>query len=108
GGTMTVMLALVVRFDLRPGAEDAFDRLVADTTARIRTEEPGTLLYLCHTVQGAPGVRIFYELYRDRAAFQIHERQPHIKEFTVRREQYVAQPGRVELLDRLDGKGWPH
>lgn len=42
------MFALVVRFDLRPGTEDEFDRLVEETTGRIRADEPGTLRYLCH------------------------------------------------------------
>jgi quinol monooxygenase YgiN len=100
------MLALVVRFDLRPGSEADFDRLVAETTTRIRTEEPGTLLYLCHTVQGEPAARIFYELYRDRDAFRAHEDQPHVKTFLAERERHTAGPVRVEFLDRLDGKGW--
>ncbi len=101
------MIALVVRFDLRPGAETAFEHLVADTTSRIRAEEPGTLLYLCHTVRGEPGARIFYELYRDHEAFQAHEVAEHVKDFHARRQPMMAGPERVEFLDRLDGKGWP-
>src|SRR6266566_1739520 len=94
--------ALVVRFDLRPGAEPDFDRLVEATTAQIRGEEPGTLLYLCHRVQAEPTARIFYELYRNRAAFQAHEEQPHVKAFLEERERYTAQPARVEFLDPHD------
>lgn len=101
------MFALVVRFDLRPGTEDAFDRLVAEATARIRAEEPGTLLYLCHRVQGEPGARVFYELYRDDEAFQAHEVAQHVKDFHAQRKPMMAGPERVEFLDRLDGKGWP-
>jgi quinol monooxygenase YgiN len=101
------MLALVVRFDLRPGSEAAFDALVAKAVARIRTDEPGTLLYLCHEVQDEPGARIFYELYRDREAFQAHEEQLHVKAFHVDRKPYMAGPERVEFLERTDGKGWP-
>ncbi len=101
------MYALVVRFDIRYGTEDAFDRLVADVTARIRAEEPGTLLYLCHTVQNEPTARVFYELYRDREAFRAHEVAQYVKEFHAQREPLMARPGRVEFLDRLDGKGWP-
>jgi quinol monooxygenase YgiN len=101
------MFALVVRFDLRPGCEADFDRLVELTTAHIRSEEPGTLLYLCHSVKDEPTVRIFYELYRDDGAFQAHEVQPHVKEFHARRKPLMAGPERVEFLDRLDGKGWP-
>lgn len=76
------MYALVVRFDLRPGTEDEFDELVEETTARIRAEEPGTLLYLCHRVHGEPSARVFYELYRDDAAFQAHEVAAHVKDST--------------------------
>ncbi len=101
------MFALVVRFDVRPGAEETFDRLVAATTAKIRAEEPGTLLYLCHSVQSETGGRIFYELYRDHEAFQAHEVQPHVKDFHAQRKPLMAAPERVEFLDRLDGKGWP-
>lgn len=103
------MFALVVRFDLRPGSEDDFDRLAEETTARIRAEEPGTLLYLCHRVQREPGARVFYELYRDNDAFQAHEVAPYVKEFHARRAPMMAGPERVEFLDRLGGagKGWP-
>jgi quinol monooxygenase YgiN len=80
---------------------------VKETTARIRAEEPGTLLYLCHVVQGEPGARIFYELYADREAFQAHEEQAHVKAFLAERQNHMAGPVRVEFLDRLDGKGWP-
>jgi quinol monooxygenase YgiN len=101
------MFALVVRFDLAPGTEDAFDRLVAQTTARIRSDEMGTVLYLCHRVQGEPGARVFYELYRDSDAFQAHEVAEHVREFHAQRKAMMAGPERVEFLDQLDGKGWP-
>ena len=103
------MFALVVRFDLKPGTEDYFDRLVEEATARVCAEEPGTLLYLCHRIQGEPGARIFYELYRDDVAFQAHEVAAHVKDFHERRKPYMAGPERVEFLDSLGGvgKGWP-
>jgi quinol monooxygenase YgiN len=101
------MVALVVRFDLNPGAEDAFDALVTETTARIRALEPGTWLYLCHSVREEPTARVFYELYRDGEAFQAHEVAQYVKDFHARRRPMMARPERVEFLDRLDGKGWP-
>jgi quinol monooxygenase YgiN len=101
------MFALTVRFDVRPGSEDAFDELVAHTTMHIRTKEPGTLLYLCHRMQGELSARIFYELYRDNDAFQAHEGAEHVKDFHAQRKPMMAGPERVEFLERLDGKGWP-
>jgi quinol monooxygenase YgiN len=102
-----LVFALVVRFQLSAGSEEAFDRLIAATAARIQVEEPGTLLYLCHSVQGQVGARIFYELYRDRAAFQVHEEQTYIKAFLEERQRYLASEPRVEFLEPADGKGWP-
>lgn len=84
---------LVVRFTLKPGSEADFDELTAVTVAEVQRQEPGTLLYVCHQVDGAPSQRIFYELYRDRAAFDAHEAQPHVRTFLVQREA---------LLDRTD------
>jgi quinol monooxygenase YgiN len=72
---------LVVRFVLKPGREGAFDELTEKTVAEIQQHEPGTLVYLCHHVDGAPSERIFYELYRDRGAFETHEAQPHVQRF---------------------------
>jgi quinol monooxygenase YgiN len=95
---------LVVRFTLRPGHELAFDELVAETVKDIRSAEPGTLIYTTHTVADNPGVRIFYELYRDRKAFDAHEAQSHVRRFLAAREQHVASFS-VDFLDLVDGKG---
>jgi quinol monooxygenase YgiN len=80
---------LVVRFALKPGAGEAFDRLTSQTVEQIRAHEPGTLLYVVHCVEGDPDVRLFYELYRDRAAFDDHEAQPHTRRFLAERGRYL-------------------
>ncbi len=101
------MFGLVVRFDLEEGSAEGFDQLVGETAPLIRSQEPGTLIYACHAVQGEPSTRIFYELYRDREAFEELERQPHVKRFLAEREQYFAGPPRVEWLSFQGGKGVP-
>jgi quinol monooxygenase YgiN len=71
------MFGLSVRFTCKdPESAEGFDKLVAETVAQIKTNEPGTLVYAVHTVEGKPLERIFYELYRDRGAFDAHEEQP--------------------------------
>ena len=96
--------ALVVRFTVRPEAEAQFDALVAETAAGIREREPGTLVYACHSVRGKPRQRIFYELYRDRAAFDAHEAQEHTRRFLAERNQYLAAR-EVDRLSLLISKG---
>jgi quinol monooxygenase YgiN len=96
---------LVVRFVLRPGHEELFDELVASTLAGIR-REPGTLIYASHRVEAEPRVRTFYELYADRAAFDAHEAEEHVRYFLGQREQHV-ESFTVDFLDLLAAKGVP-
>ena len=87
---MGELFGLLVRFSVKPGAGAAFDELTAETVEQIRTREPGTLLYAVHRVPDEPQARLFYEVYRDRAAFEAHEAQPHTQRFLAERERYVA------------------
>lgn len=86
---MSDRFGLVVRFRLRPGHAAAFDQLVEATMAGIRSREPGTLVYTSHAVDGEPDQRMFYEMYRDRASFEAHERQPHVRRFLDERARHV-------------------
>jgi quinol monooxygenase YgiN len=95
---------LVVRFALKPGAGDAFDRLTSETVEQIRAQEPGTLLYAAHRVESDPDARLFYELYRDRAAFDDHEAQPHTRRFLAERGNYLIRVD-VDKLSITVAKG---
>ena len=99
------MFGLCVRFTCKDEASaEAYDRLVAETIEAIKTDEPGTLVYASHLVEGQPLQRIFYELYRDRAAFDAHEEQPHTKRMLAGREQFLASV-EVDFLTLQAGKG---
>ncbi|MCD0484594.1 antibiotic biosynthesis monooxygenase [Streptacidiphilus sp. ASG 303] len=102
---MTSGFGLVVRFELRDdAAAAAFDELVAETLPAIKAHEPGTLAYVVHSVPDEPGVRVFYELYEDRAAFARHEEQAHTKRFLAEREQHLSAV-HVTFLQAEAGKG---
>ena len=103
---MSGRFGLVVKFTLKPGHEEAFDKLVSETLPGVRDREPGTLIYTCHVVQDAPGERVFYEMYADRAAFDAHEEQPHVRNFLAERAQHLDGV-EVDFLTLADGKGVP-
>src|SRR5271165_6213677 len=85
------MFGLCVRFTCKDEASaEAYDRLVAETVEAIKANEPGTLVYASHLVEGQPLQRIFYELYRDDAAFEAHEASPHTRRYLDERDQYLA------------------
>jgi quinol monooxygenase YgiN len=95
--------ALVVRFTVQPGSEEAFDDLVSATAVGIRAREPGTLVYACHHVEGASRERIFYELYENKAAFDAHESQPHTRHFLAVRGALLESTV-VDFLSLTGGK----
>jgi quinol monooxygenase YgiN len=97
---------LVVRFTAKDSASaEAFDVLAAETLKGIR-QEPGTLVYINHAVPDEPTVRVFYELYADREAFEAHEAQPHVRRFLTERGQYLSST-EVTFLHEIAGKGIP-
>lgn len=99
------MFGLVVRFVFKDEESAAgFEALAAETLPGIRESEPGTLVYAVHRVEGKPLERIFYEMYRDRAAFEVHEEQPHVKRFLAGREAFVDSV-EVDFLTLSDAKG---
>jgi quinol monooxygenase YgiN len=92
------MFALVVRFDcLYKAAVTRFDELTAEVVQQITDKEPGTLVYATHSVEGAPLARIFYEVYRDRDAFETHEAADYVQLFHARKNPLVVGR-RVEFL----------
>jgi quinol monooxygenase YgiN len=74
-----------------------FDRLAERAAEGVRTSEPGTLVYVIHVVPKAPLQRIVYEIYRNRAAFESHERQPHIRRFVADRAHCVLATNVIDL-----------
>lgn len=101
------MFGLVVRFTCKDEeSARAFDQLVSETIERIKQHEPGTLIYVSHLVDGAPLQRIFYELYADRAAFDVHEGQAHTKRMLSNREDLLSSV-EVDWVTAQTGKGLP-
>jgi quinol monooxygenase YgiN len=102
------MIALFVRFDLRDEASaKRFDELTAEAVAEISAKEPGTLVYATHIVDGQGPARVFYEVYRDEAAFQAHEQAPHVIDFHARKEPLLSATPRVEFFVPGPAKGFP-
>lgn len=99
------MFGLFVRFTCKDTASaEAYDRLVAETVEAIKADEPGTLVYATHLVEGQPLQRIFYELYQDRAAFEAHEASRATRRYLAERDQYLAST-EVDWLTLQTGKG---
>jgi len=76
---------------------DDFDRLTKEVVRKVRGQEPDTLVYIVHAVPSAPMQRILYEVYRDRAAYETHKRQPYVIAFEADRRPHVLATNIIEL-----------
>jgi quinol monooxygenase YgiN len=81
---------------LEAGAAE-FDRLAAHVLDEVATGEPDTLVYVVHGVPSAPLQRILYQVYRDRAAYDEHLRQPYVADFDARLRPLVLATNVIEL-----------
>ncbi len=76
---------------------DEFDRLAADVLENVKAHEPDTLIYVMHGVPSAPMQRILYEVYRDEAAFEEHNRQAYVQQFVDERKPFVLATNVIQL-----------
>jgi quinol monooxygenase YgiN len=90
-------LGRLLIFTLREDRVAEFDRLAEQAADGVRIAEPDTLVYVFHTAPTEPMQRIIYEIYRDRAAFESHQRQPHIQRFTEEVKSCVLGSNVIDL-----------
>jgi quinol monooxygenase YgiN len=67
--------------------------------------EPGTLLYMMHTVPSEPDTLWFYERYRDAAAFEVHRTsRAHDAVIEAVRPLVTTWPPEIHHLELLASK----
>jgi quinol monooxygenase YgiN len=91
------MFGQIAIYTLLEDRVDDFDELTRRVVRQVREHEPGTLVYIVHAVPSAPMQRILYEVYRDRAAYDAHKRQPYVSGFEQERRPYVLATNIIEL-----------
>ncbi len=94
---MAEVLTVVAKIRAAKGKGDALAELLTEQAAAVRTAEPGCLVYRPHRSTKDPDVFLFYEQYRDDAAFDAHRKAPHLATYRERREQEGLTEGQVEV-----------
>ena len=91
------MFAVTVLFDIHPGQMDAFLPRIIDNARTSRDTEPGCQLFdVCQE-----GDQVFlYEIYDDRAAFDVHLASAHFKAFDASIAPMVARKD-VQTYERV-------
>lgn len=75
---MATSLTFVARLRAKPGKEAAAEALLRGLVAPTR-KEPGCAGYVLHRSRAEPGVFLFYEEWKDRAALDAHLAMPYIQ-----------------------------
>jgi quinol monooxygenase YgiN len=95
---MNENLAVVARIRAAKGKGDALAALLTEQAAVVRKEEPGCLVYRVHRAVDDAEAFLFYELYADSAAFDVHRKSPHLATYRQRREGEGLVAGPAEVV----------
>jgi quinol monooxygenase YgiN len=100
---MADVLTVIAKIRAAKGKGDAFAALLTEQARVVRESEPGCLVYRPHRSTKDPDLFVFYEQYRDGAAFDAHRKSPHLAAYRERRERegLVDGPAEVEIYRAL-------
>ena len=94
---MADVLTVVAKIRAAKGKGDALAMLLEEQATAVRRAEPGCLVYRPHRSSKDPDLFLFYEQYKDEAAFEAHRKAPHLAAYRERREKDRLTEGAVEV-----------
>src|SRR5213080_3967167 len=94
---MANVLTVVAKIRAAKGKGDALAALLQEQVAAVMKAEPGCLVYRPHRSTKDPDLFVFYEQYKDDAAFDVHRKAPHLAAYRERREKEGLTEGKAEV-----------
>src|SRR4030095_3100707 len=94
---MANVLTVVAKIRAAKGKGDALAALLAEQAGVVRRAEPGCLVYRAPRSTNDAERSIFYEQYKDDAAFDLHRKAPHLASYRERREKEGLTEGAAEV-----------
>jgi quinol monooxygenase YgiN len=94
---MANVLTVVAKIRAAKGKGDALAALLAEQAGVVCRNEPGCLADRPHRSTKDPDLFLFYEQYKDEAAFDLHRKAPHLAAYRERREKEGLTEGGVEV-----------
>ena len=92
------MLALVVKFRIKPEQIEAFGAAIAENARLSRETEAGCRQFDVCRDSAEPALFYLYELYDDEAAIQAHLASAHYRQMNVRTADWVASKSVRKLI----------
>jgi quinol monooxygenase YgiN len=94
---MANVLTVVAKIRAAKDKGDALAALLSEQAAVVRRAEPGCLVYRVHRSTKEPELFLFYEMYVDDMAFDLHRSAPHLAAYRQRREKEGLTDGAAEV-----------
>jgi quinol monooxygenase YgiN len=94
---MTNILTVVAKLRAAQGRGDALETLLSEQAGVVRRAEPGCLVYRVHRSTTDPDLFLFYEMYVDDEAFELHRTSSHMATYRRRREQERLTDGAADV-----------
>lgn len=95
-------VTIIAWTQIKAGSEEAVAKATRIMTDKIRKNEPGNLIFEAHQGSIAPGTIIFYEVFKDQAAFENHKNAQHVKDWFKAIEGLTTTPMNVNLVNNFD------
>jgi autoinducer 2-degrading protein len=86
------MYVLVVTIDIKPGFKDTFVAAMLDDARGSVGNEPGCVRFDVIQDEKEPNRIYLYEVYKDRAAFDVHVATPHFLKWNETVKDWFASP----------------
>ncbi|WP_219225792.1 putative quinol monooxygenase [Pedobacter antarcticus] len=97
-GTVTI----VAWTKIKAGSEEKVAKATRIMTDLIRKNEPGNLMFEAHQGVAEGGTIIFYEIFKDKTAFETHKNSVHVKNWFKAIEGLTATSMHVNIVENID------
>ncbi|OIP35731.1 MAG: antibiotic biosynthesis monooxygenase [Deltaproteobacteria bacterium CG12_big_fil_rev_8_21_14_0_65_43_10] len=97
------MIVVVAFLKAQAGKEREMEDALRAMIPKVQSEE-GTLAYVLHRAQNEPGKFLFYEKYKDKAAFDHHGSTSHIQELFGKIGPLLDGKPSIEMYEELAAK----
>ena len=97
------MITQLAKFKLNMEKEAEALQALKEMCTAVEENEPGVLAYICHRAVKNPDELVFFEVYKDDAAFKAHGKTPHLGKLRAVFGTLFRPPLEVTRLERVGG-----
>ncbi|MBM4411219.1 MAG: antibiotic biosynthesis monooxygenase [Chloroflexi bacterium] len=97
------MINITAKLTAKEGKADEMQAALQQLITQVQANEPGVMQYAMHSVEGQPGVFLFYEQYADDEAFALHRGTEHMKALGAALADLSAARIEITRLNYIDG-----